>query len=256
MAELTAAQRRALLVPIQSFRVERNPQGMSYLEGYDIIAHLTRLFGFEGWDKELTGLELLFEDHVKWTTRDNKEKEGWDVAYRASVRLTIRNPSGEIVTVKEDASTGDAQHQPGRSDAHDLAVKAAVTGALKRAAKDLGDQFGLGLYDKGSMEPLVKEVVPYKDPGSVSPQTSGAGTSTPTTPEPLHPSAPGTDEMIDAKQRSRMWAICRQFGWDPHLVAAGALGHACESLNDLTREEADVVIMTLVENERVAKQTK
>ena len=46
-------------------------------------------------------------------------------------------------------------------DAHDMALKTAESGALKRAATNLGDQFGLSLYNDGSMLPLVKRVVGY-----------------------------------------------------------------------------------------------
>jgi hypothetical protein len=42
-----------------------------------------------------------------------------------------------------------------------MALKTAVSGALKRAASNLGDGFGLSLYRGGSMEPLVKRVVGY-----------------------------------------------------------------------------------------------
>ena len=46
--------------------------------------------------------------------------------------------------------------------ADNFAAKNSVTYALKVAAKTLGDQFGLSLYDKGSTGPLVGTVVPYE----------------------------------------------------------------------------------------------
>lgn len=150
---LTKAQRDILLTGIKPDRVKTDNKGMSYLEGYEIIAHLNRVFGFDGWDKHVTSLEQVFE-HGDPELASSR----WTVCYRATVRLVING--GEII--KEDASTGSAQNQPSRADAHDLAVKSAVTGALKRAAVDLGDQFGLSLYRKGSTDPLVKRVIPYE----------------------------------------------------------------------------------------------
>ena len=48
-----------------------------------------------------------------------------------------------------------------RGDAHDMAIKTAETQALKRAAINLGDQFGLSLYKKGSTGPLVRKIVGF-----------------------------------------------------------------------------------------------
>lgn len=157
----TPAQREVLLRPIMKNRVSTT-QGMSYVEAYDVIAHLNRLFGFEGWDKEILSCEVLFEDCGPKSESDRKVV--WTVGYKASMRLTVYDPDGAVCTVKEDVSVGDAQKQPSRADAHDLAMKSAVSTALKRCAKDLGDGFGLSLYDHGSTDALVKKVVPYGTP--------------------------------------------------------------------------------------------
>jgi recombination DNA repair RAD52 pathway protein len=137
---LTEKQLEQLFKPINLERVQIT-QGHANLEAWDVIAHLTRIFGFMDWDKEID-CELIFE-----TQRDPSKPGGWDVAYRAKCRLTVRDAE-EFETVHEDVATGDAQNQPSRADAHDLAIKAAASTALKRAAKDLGNQFGLSLYKK------------------------------------------------------------------------------------------------------------
>lgn len=157
---LTQKQRDTLLAPVKADRVRRDNNGMSYLEGYEVTAHLNRLFGFEGWDKEITRLELAFAEEAM---DEKRNRMGYSATYLCSVRLTIRDPEGHVVTVVEDAATGSASNQISRADAHDLALKSAVTDALKRAAKDLGDQFGLSLYRKGSTDALVKVVIPYDD---------------------------------------------------------------------------------------------
>lgn len=154
---LTQKQRDTLLAPVKADRVRRDNNGMSYLEGYEVTAHLNRLFGFEGWDKAIR-FELVFEDSA-----EKNGRMGWWVCYSAQCRLTIKDTDGHVITVKEDAGTGEAQNQPQRAAAHDLAIKSAVTDAMKRAAKDLGDQFGLSLYRKGSTDALVKVVIPYEN---------------------------------------------------------------------------------------------
>jgi recombination DNA repair RAD52 pathway protein len=127
---------------------------MSYLEAYDVIAHLSRIFGPMGWDKEVS-YALIFE------TQREGAKTGWDVAYTAQCRLTVRDPEGNVLKVSEDVATGSAANQPIRADAHDLAIKSAVSDALKRAAKDLGNQFGLSLYDGGSTDSVLGSSLVY-----------------------------------------------------------------------------------------------
>jgi recombination DNA repair RAD52 pathway protein len=151
---LDPAQIDVLLRPIQPGRVSKDGKGFSHVEAYEIEAHLTRVFGFEGWDKYLTSLEVVYEE----PTMTNNNKPAWNVCYRATVRLEVFNTDGVPVKVLEDGSTGDAT-QPKRADAHDLAMKSAISVALKRAAKGLGDQFGLSLYRSGSLDPLVKKLV-------------------------------------------------------------------------------------------------
>lgn len=146
-------QRAILLEPIKPHRVSKDGKGFSHLEAFEVKAHLTRVFGFEGWDTRIDSLSLLFED----------VSEGkWTVGYLCQMTLSVYG-DGLVAKSVSDASTGDATNQRSRADAHDLAVKSAVSGALKRCATSLGDQYGLSLYAKGSMEALVKRVIPYEE---------------------------------------------------------------------------------------------
>lgn len=150
--QLTAQQVQYLLRPIQPHRVAEK-DGQSYLPQQDVRAHLTRIFGFGGWSSDVTDSSLVFEEAVTWQ-KNGQTKSGYDVLYRARVRLTIRDQHGAEVASYEDEATGDAQHQT-RLAGHDLALKSAVSTALKRAATSLGDQFGLSLYNKGSRNQFV-----------------------------------------------------------------------------------------------------
>lgn len=147
----TPEQIAQLLRPINPRRVLQ-AQGHSHVSQQDIAAHLIRTFGFGSFDVEVTDVTLVFE-----TNRTNNSGEPtpkWDVCYRAMIRLTVRNPDGKVVTKLENGSTATAQNQS-RGDGHDLAYKSAISLSVKRAAIFLGDQFGLSLYNRGQVDPLV-----------------------------------------------------------------------------------------------------
>ncbi len=143
----TPEQVERLLRPIKRQRVYQ-ANGQSHVAGWDITAHLTRMFGFGGWEKEILALDLVAEDSAE-VAKNGKSRLGWWVTYRCVMRLRVFDPDGRLAVQIDDVATGTAQNMPARGDAHDFAVKNAVTYALKRCAKDLGDQFGLSLYNKG-----------------------------------------------------------------------------------------------------------
>ena len=132
---------------------------------------------------------MIFETQGK--SKDGS-RDVWTVCYRCDMRLTIRDPEGKLVKVIDDVGTGEAINQPSRGDAHDLAAKSAVSSALKRCAKDLGDQFGLGLYNDGSMAPCLGRVVIYE---GVSAQNPDDGSTAPpaASEEPVDVTPPSED---------------------------------------------------------------
>lgn len=153
MSSFTARQVAQLLEPIHPSRVLKDGKGHPHVSQQDITAHLIRIFGFGNFDTESLDVACVFE--TARTGDDDKPTGRWDVCYRAMMRLTVRNPDGEVVCHYEDGSTATAQNQF-RGDAHDLALKSAISLAKKRAAAYLGDQFGLSLYNKGQMRALVR----------------------------------------------------------------------------------------------------
>ena len=148
---LTHKQVEQLLRPIHPARVLRDGKGKSHVSQQDVTAHLIRMFGFGHFDFEVVETELLFETPRTENVGTNSR---WDVCYRALCRLTIRDQDGGGIAVYEDGSTATAQNQT-RGDAHDLAYKSAISLSKKRCAINLGDQFGLSLYNKGQTSPLV-----------------------------------------------------------------------------------------------------
>jgi hypothetical protein len=149
-------QVNALLHPIQPDRVQRDPGGNSYVEGHDILAHLTRIFGFGRWSREVVMLECAAQWRTEAAAGVPADKVGrYNAVYRSTCRLTVKDIAGRVMSVHEDAATFTSTNQKSPGDAHDLALKGAVSTALKRAARDWGDQFGLGLYWKGALDSCI-----------------------------------------------------------------------------------------------------
>jgi hypothetical protein len=152
VAKLTARQVDQLLRPINENRVLEDGKGHSHVSQQDVTAHLIRVFGFCSFDVEVLNVSLVFEDP---RMNGDRPTGRWDVCYRALVRLTIRDADGNELAHYEDGSTATAQNQT-RGDAHDLAYKSSISLAKKRTAINLGDQFGLSLYNKGQLSALVR----------------------------------------------------------------------------------------------------
>lgn len=158
---LTLPQVQFLLEPIQPARVKKL-KGNSHVEAWDIRRNLIRVFGFGGWDEEIREVVLLHETTGPKLNDDGQPIPGKyqsTVVYRVTMRLTVKDPAGNTVAFYDDAATGDAVNQPQIGDAHDLALKAAVSQALKRCAVNLGDQYGLSLYDDGRVTAVVQKTL-------------------------------------------------------------------------------------------------
>lgn len=134
-----------LLKPLNESRVAKRGQAgrqLSYLEAWDVKAHLIRIFGFLNWSADVLDATLAFEE--------KNEKGQWNVGYKVTLRLSFPD---NYVSYTETA-VGSAT-LPSRGEAHDMAVKTAESDALKRAAINLGTQFGLSLYSNGSLRDVV-----------------------------------------------------------------------------------------------------
>lgn len=191
MAGFTREQIEQLLRAINPLRVGTDGKGHSHVEAYEIRAHLTRIFGFGNWDDDVTRLDFVYETSEEKVSKKGEPYTAWTVCYRATMRVEVRSEDGLAVCHFEDGATGAATNQPSRDDAHDLALKSALSGAFKRAVVNLGDQFGLGLYAKGSRAALVKKtlVMPDADSGNVS------------APVDEHITAPLPAESVEAEDR-------------------------------------------------------
>lgn len=145
-----------LLRPINGNRVLRDGKGHSHVSQQDVTAHLIRVLGFGNFDTQILHLECLFEHNRLGP--DSKPTAKWDIGYRCTMRLTVKDEYGNPVASYEDGATATAQNQS-LGDGHDLALKSAISYAKKRCAINLGDQFGLSLYNKGQTDALVRGVL-------------------------------------------------------------------------------------------------
>lgn len=152
MSYLNTFQHEQLLRGVHPSRVH-NLKGLSYMEAYDIRAHLNRVFGFARWSADVVSMDLVFERFHK----NSKGADALSVGYRAGLKLSVSAPNGELLATYTEYAAGSASGFPvsKQADAHDMAIKTAESQALKRAAINLGDQFGLSLYQKGSRNPIV-----------------------------------------------------------------------------------------------------
>ncbi|THV25976.1 Rad52/Rad22 family DNA repair protein [Glycomyces paridis] len=155
LGQLTDKQRAALLGRINPDRV-KELKGMAHLEAWDIRRVLNKIFGICGWDFEVAETELVYH-HSEEKKRRNGDGTylAHTVVYRVTGRLILKDQYGYPIAHFDDGAAGDATNQPSVGDAHDMALKTAMSQALKRTAVNLGDQFGLSLYNDGSLHPTV-----------------------------------------------------------------------------------------------------
>ncbi|MBG0560700.1 Rad52/Rad22 family DNA repair protein [Actinoplanes aureus] len=194
--QLTAEQHAKLLEELPQFRV-RELRGQSHLEAWDVRRTLIRIFGFGGFDIETKKKEVVAQIEHPPTNPGGRSR--WSVVYTAEIRLTIKNPDGSVGAVYEDGASGDSQNQPSLGDAHDQALKTALSQGLKRCAVNLGDQFGLSLYNGGKTKAVVNRTL-VGGPGAAAPADLPADEApVQGEPEPQH-DAPASEPETSATQ--------------------------------------------------------
>lgn len=82
------------------------------------------------------------ELYQKQNEKDDRGR--WWIGYLVTVRITLINGSSH-----EDCGSGEGIN-PSKIQAHDKALKSAVTDAMKRAARHFGERLGNALYVKGN----------------------------------------------------------------------------------------------------------
>ena len=226
MGYFTEDQINLLLKPIHPNRVAVT-RGLSYVEGYDVRAELTRVFGFGRWNEETLDQQLVCENE----TQTSQGKKAWYVVYRTRVRLTISAPDGEPVCFYDGAHVGESTH-PVRGEAHGNALTNSQTYALRRCAINLGDQFGLSLYNKGSQDAIVRWTLvrPESNPESATTDTDDVPVIAPEAPE--SEDAETIPKVFPSRTRRRVQAPAQEILTLEQLITKIAEATTVEQLRE------------------------
>lgn len=111
-------------------RMEGN-RVLTYITGDGVIRTMNTAFGNAGWSTEITR-----ERQVDCEFQKGK----WIVSYMATVKVSLLDGSGAS---HEDVGCGEGEHAS-KLKALDIAVKSAVTDAMKRACRHYGERLGNG----------------------------------------------------------------------------------------------------------------
>lgn len=244
MSHITSAQQAQLLKPINPSRV-KNLDGTHHLEAWDVRAHLIRVFGFGGFSIELMDCVQVYEQDT--TTRAGKA--AYKVGYRATVKLTIHS----LNAVYTAAAFGESiMPDFKRGDTHDMAIKTAESQALKRAAMNLGTQFGLSLYNDGSMLDVVRAtLVGCEDDDTVTTtaETASVVTDTETVNTTTDTMALSLVDVATPEQIHTITVLRDAMGFTDEVFLKGVRDAIKEpSITDiatLTSEQASVLITRL-----------
>lgn len=169
---LTKAQVRRLVQPIDPNHVDKKQNRLSYMAQHEVRAELTRIFGFGNWDSQVEEMSFLWEREINHGEPGypSKPQPGnppyYRACYMAKVRLNIRDYWGNPVASFVECHAEANSVLPDQGEAHAMAITSVESYALRRAAIGLGDRLGLGLYNDGKNDALIKGTLQLTDPES------------------------------------------------------------------------------------------
>jgi hypothetical protein len=148
---LSHAQIKELLEPFDHNIVGQRESDNQLIVPHDYVrARLSEIFGPLGWSEQT--LEL-----TEVPTGDDGKSFNRYVAYRARVRIIIRNPDGTPGAFWDGAGAWgqgrEARDKTAIWDLHSDCMNGALSVAFLRATKNLGNQFGLTLYSTARSSP-------------------------------------------------------------------------------------------------------
>ena len=184
-------------------------QGKNYLAQHQARAEMNRIFGYGNWDIVEDDPVLLYEEQRPGSGQ-NASKMYWIAGYRMKVTVDIRDLWGMPVATVTGTHAEENASLPNRGEAHAMALTSVSSYALRRALINLGDRFGLGLYNGGSKAPHGQYTIQLL-PGILSTwEPTGQQQGVPTSPVPsAAPVQMPTHETIRAEQavpEDQMWA--------------------------------------------------
>ncbi len=178
MTETTDILQR-LSQPLDRRRVKLRPApgegAVPYLEGFDVIQTANEIFGFR-WSFDLLSEPRVMIWEQTLTTWDRQKRMRTPVVdpqtgQPCTQRAGIVYLTGKV-TIELDgkpyshADVGRLSFTGDAPEALDTALSGAATDCLKRCFRQLGNQFGLGLYDKDVAKASSAVPIPEKENGA------------------------------------------------------------------------------------------
>lgn len=129
-----------LALPLDPKNVAKHPHTkMDYLEGYHVIDEANAVFGELNWEMRIISPPTFIQIGEKGL-------------YHCIVEITVAyldDDLGSATTVRRQ-DTGSCPLPKENVEGHDMAIKGAVTDAMKRCFRTFGQRFGNVLYDKAA----------------------------------------------------------------------------------------------------------
>lgn len=150
-------------IDVKSIKEREGPgrKNLSYQPAWYIREELNRVFGFTGWSYRTVKCEEVWRGERPRKNFKTKEMEDKpSVSFMAICELTVNG------SVYSDVGYGDATDSD-HGKACELASKEASSDALKRCAANLGDHFGLCLWDQGRTEPSAPSLAAIQREGLI-----------------------------------------------------------------------------------------
>ncbi len=137
-------------------------QSNSYLAHHQARAEMNRIFGYGNWDVDVLDIELIYETALPGTG-NKSDTTYYRACYRGKSVVTVRDLWGMPVASYAGVHAEANSNLPDRGEAHAMALTSLESYALRRALINMGDRFGLGLYNGGSMNPHGQYTVQLQD---------------------------------------------------------------------------------------------
>lgn len=164
---LSRAQLRQLMADLSEQRVAKRKQGastLSYIEAWDARRAMIRIFGFGGFSTRIVNVRTIHQEQnvpaLDYKTKQHKKDDQGNLLYnwRVAVETTVEVYIHQLGAIYADAGVA-SQVGPDIGEVADFATKTATSDTFKRCVINLGTQFGLSLYDNGSLSDVVKSVI-------------------------------------------------------------------------------------------------
>lgn len=127
--------------------------GMDYIPGFVAIEHLNAIFGYDGWSYQVNEIKrdgMFYYSVVKLEVFCDDKHE------TSICRSDVGIGKVEMTREKKDKQGNIIKKS---EEMLEMAIKGSVTDALKRSARTIGKQFGLGLYDeKDQLSYITREL--------------------------------------------------------------------------------------------------